>query len=167
MAKENENSNSKLMEKETRLAPAAAPLCQAFVATIPFALLIGWFLLQARQRLTYQCIDGQDDRDCSSIRLIDMATVCLVLAQLWACLAVYLSFFVPKRYEVILEYLEDGRTMIGDVFYEEERTCGKLSNNHYGHVVYPHPNMEVSNNCPPYFLQFFTNLADCVSLNGF
>ena len=129
---------------EPRLAPAAGPLCQAFAATLPLAIVILWFLWEASERPTNVCDENNEQEDCANIRLVDMIAVCLVMAQLWACLAVYLSFFVPKRHEVILEYLEDGRTVIGDVFYRDETKCGRLSMTQFGHVTYPHPSSDVS-----------------------
>lgn len=129
---------------EPRLAPAAGPLFQAVGATIPLAIVIIWFLWEAHERPANLCDEQNVEEDCANIRLGDMTIVCLVMAQLWACLAVYLSFFVPKRHEVILEYLEDGRTLIGDVFYREERKCGRMSTMQFGHVTYPHPCSDVS-----------------------
>ena len=128
---------------EPRLAPAAGPLCQAFASTMPLAMVIVWFLWEAHQLPTNVCDEQIEEEVCANVRLVDMTIVCLIMAQLWACLAVYLSFFVPKRHEVILEYLEDGRTLIGDVFYREETKCGRLSTTHFGHVTYPHPCSEV------------------------
>jgi hypothetical protein len=73
-----------------------------------------------------------------------MTVVCLVIAQLWACLAVYLSFFVPKRHEVVLHYLQDSQKLIGDVVYQEGMMFGQLSLTRCGHVIYPHPCSDVS-----------------------
>jgi hypothetical protein len=51
-------------------------------------------------------------------RVRQMALVYLAFALLWATLAVYLTFYVPRRLALLQRYVDDGDHKLGDVAYE-------------------------------------------------
>jgi hypothetical protein len=144
MSKMQEN-NPVLSKRQYDLQPSTLPLAQSICATVPLAVLILWFMYEAYARPSQQCsqdVNNDEADSCSNLfALGDIIVVTLFVALAWAILCAYLSYFVPRRHALVDEYLTNGKTIIGDVFYSPRQAyhrCGRLTS--YGTVVYPHPN---------------------------
>jgi hypothetical protein len=146
--------NGAKSNRRFELGPSNTPVSQAVLATSPLAGLLLWFLFEASRRPSQSCSTNPenvyDDQlseeivdECShKIALRDMVIVYLVVALCWAILGVYLTYYIPRRQELVNAYLTQGITLIGDVFYNpiKKPWCGILTS--YGTVVYPHPNQK-------------------------
>jgi hypothetical protein len=121
--------------------PVAGHLVQFILASLPIFSLLVYFLWLAYLR-PFEDAASRSDFILAETDLEDMVVVFLVIAQLWGILAVYLSSFVPLRHRLLQSYLTEGRSTLGDVFYEERSSvcCPKQ---HRGHVIYPHPNKDI------------------------
>jgi hypothetical protein len=75
------------------------------------------------------------------IALSDMMGCFLAFLALFSMLAVYLWLFVPKRRQLMQSFLNDGKTVIGDIFYEASSSSNRYASfSKYAFVMYPHPN---------------------------
>lgn len=130
------------------LGSATQPITQFIAATLPFFFLLLWFLLEAHMRPNSSCYDvlvADDDQakttqsaECSKlIPLKQFIYVYLAAEFCWLMLAVYLTFYVPRRHNLVEAYLTQGETVIGDVYFNRKKR-GTVSLTSYGHVVYPH-----------------------------
>jgi hypothetical protein len=139
-----QETRSATPKRQFDLEPSTLPLVQLICATVPLALPILWFMYEAFERPSQQCsqdTENVQDDSCSNLfALVDIIVVTLCVALAWAILCVYLNYYVPRRHALVEEYLTNGKTIIGDVFYSPRKTyrCGHLTS--YGTVVYPHPN---------------------------
>jgi len=106
---------------------------QVWLASAPIFLVLAYFLYAA---------PAYSIADISSV-----VASFLLVAQMWAILAVYLIVYVPRRHRLLKRYVQEGRTVMGDVFVGEDedddknnkRTCcfNLLSrNDHHGRLVY-------------------------------
>jgi len=150
----------------TNLAPAAGPVFQIVLSSLPLALVLAYFLWQASRRPFAQCDAAQKAAieasngggmkgyfmdffdlaidDCfDPVSLTQMVIIFLCLAQMWGLLCVYVSFFIPRRRRLLKEYLNEGVAVLGDVYYELRTYCFGRYFDHVGHVTYPHPNKDV------------------------
>lgn len=128
---------------------------QIICATLPLLALFIYLLYEASQRLDtsdpcnrydQDYDDGVIPDDCGThIRLIDMMILFFVVCILWTTLAAYLSFYIPRRHDLLRMYLEEGKSLLGDVFYEKRLICGGVCGmkDHIGHLTYKHPNYKV------------------------
>lgn len=143
--------------------PSSAPLLakdkgsvlQFILSTVPFAVLLLFFLYEAATRKNepiYQLGDdyyteAQWDQAVEEtgmlIRLLDMVLLTLALFLLWTMFAVYMYTFVPKRRHLIGRYLKEGTIVAADVYYDRSsRLCGSFRD--YGYAVYAHPQYSFS-----------------------
>lgn len=126
------------------------PVVQFIASTIPFALLLLWFLFSAHIRPNEPCYEEPYLYDDDAVRN-DMQDECSRLVPLkqylyifigmlflWSLLALYLSFYVPRRHALIEAYLTQGETVIGDVYYNRMRR-GVLGYSSYGSAIYRNP----------------------------
>lgn len=136
------------------IGSAAQPIQQFIFATLPFFILLLWFLYQAYRRPNTQCYqndpgDFDDDQAknelgeaCSQlIPLVQFVYVFLGVAFCWTLLAVYVTFYIPRRHKLVEAYLRQGETVIGDVIFGRN-TWGIMSLTSYGHVEYTHPDKD-------------------------
>jgi hypothetical protein len=134
------------------------PILQFIATTIPFAILCVWFLYSTARRPYIDCYESVDNvtddniaanysENCSQyVPLKQFAIVFLLLAFLWGLLVAYLLYYVPRRHQLIREYLSHGTTVIGDVYFNRHNKmgglCGRLLSSTqqpaYGYAVYPH-----------------------------
>lgn len=125
------------------LAADSGPVLQVVLASLPFFALLVYFLFSAYAMQTQGCFDSEQQRSgiCDrAVELQDMIVVFMVAAQLWAILSIYIVVYIPKRHRMIQQYLKEGESLIGDVFYEMNTSCGGLRKSHIGQATYPHIN---------------------------
>lgn len=137
-----------------RLAPALSHLAQLILATVPLFFVLCYFLALAAKRPAKQYYQYQDDdvafqnmvnADGPVIDLDYILYVFLAFFVLWACGAVYIGIFVPKRHQLIDAYVTQSETIIGDVKYAPRRNlqffCAlwKRFSPEYAIVTYRHP----------------------------
>jgi hypothetical protein len=129
------------------LGSETQPILQFIAATLPFFFLLLWFLLEAHLRPKSPCYDNVDDdgakenqsKACSKlIPLTQFVYVYMATEFCWMLLAVYLTFYVPRRHNLVEAYLTQGETIIGDVYYNRKKR-GVAALTSYGKVVYPRP----------------------------
>jgi hypothetical protein len=120
------------------------------LATLPFLVLFIYFLVLAAKRPSmhvYNLDDQNDEAEMEEaireagaiIALSDMMGCFLAFLGLFAMLAVYLWLFVPKRRQLMQSFLDEGKTVIGDIFYEASSNR-YASFSKYAFVLYAHPN---------------------------
>lgn len=134
-----------------RLENPRGSVLQFAAATLPFLVLIVYFMYEAALRPSKPLYDLDDavdedtwnkarDESGDMIPLADMVTCILVLFGAFSTLAVYIIVFVPMRRGLMKRYLEDGQVVLGDVDYKEERgTCDCRFLANYAFVSYSHP----------------------------
>lgn len=127
------------------IGPSYIPLIQGVIATIPLALVFGWFTYEAYRISSQDCsVDNEENGGCSHLLALgDMIVICTVVSFFWALVLSYLMYYVPKRHALVHKYLTEGKRTIGDLFYKPRKglgSCGSLSS--YGSIVYPHPNRD-------------------------
>lgn len=128
------------------------PVVQFVVSTLPFLVLLLWFLWTAHKRPNINCYVNADevnddvsasalDEECSQyVPLKQIVWIFLSLELLWGLLAGYLTYYIPRRHSLVEEFLTRGETVIGDVYYTNRKRwipCVGLTS--YGTVVYRHP----------------------------
>jgi hypothetical protein len=127
------------------LAPAASSLTQFVLSTVPFLMLMTYFLILAFQRP--EIYDKGDELGMTLIPLTHMIYVNLTFYGLWSLLFMYLKVFVPRRRQLTETYVYNNNEIIlGDVKYDDARgQCGflgnliaKCRNVDYAYVTYRH-----------------------------
>jgi hypothetical protein len=129
------------------LGSATQPIIQFIVATLPLFFLLLWFLFNARSQVNSSCYDAvaiDDDQalaihvaECSKLIPLEQFLYVYLVAEFgWILLAMYLTFYVPRRHGIINEYLTKGETVIGTVYFNRKKFGLSLTS--YGHVVYEH-----------------------------
>jgi hypothetical protein len=113
------------------------------LATVPFLLVLMYFLYVATQRPYYYSQQDEDD-DEPLMCLMDVLVIFLSFHVLWTLFLAYLVFYIPKRRRFLGRYLSEGETTIGDVIYDESSRLSilgrcRLNYSDYGYAVYPHP----------------------------
>jgi hypothetical protein len=137
-----------------RLSAAGGSFLQMLCATVPILTLLVWFMFRARELVQnppcvpYLAENGRGKMVmvvCEELnQLRQMVAVFLVLAALWALLAVYLTVYVPRRLSLLQRYIDEGNHKLGDVVYERAFSCGGLcGSGHWGHITYQHVNYAV------------------------
>jgi len=127
------------------------PIVQFIAASLPFFLLLLWFLVEAHIRPKSQCYDEDSYYADDDQSIADLQAACSDLIPLeqfvhvflgalfcWTLLAVYLSLYMPRRHNLVKAYLEQGEKIIGNVYYSRKKHAG-LALTATGHVVYPFP----------------------------
>lgn len=114
------------------------------LATIPFLILFLYLLYLAYIRPSlaiYQNNNNQAWQETGAIiPLMDMMGCFLAFLGLFSMLTVYIAIFVKKRRALMKSYLDSGKTVLGDVFYENNSSswkCGSFSK--YAFAMYAHP----------------------------
>lgn len=125
------------------LGSATQPIVQFIAATIPFFVLLLWFVIAAAWRSKTPCYqndaNGNESQECGKlVPLKQFIYVYLAVEFCWMLLAVYLTFYIPRRHNLVETYLTQGETVIGDVYFNRKKR-GFVSLTSYGHAVYPHP----------------------------
>jgi hypothetical protein len=134
------------------LGSATQPIIQFITATLPLFFLLLWFLYSAPARLKSSCYDAVDFADneevasyieeCSKFIPLEQFVIIFLLAEFgWIFLAMYLTFYVPRRHDLVNEYLVRGETVIGTVYFSRKKYGLSLSS--YGHVVYDHDSKRI------------------------
>lgn len=128
---------------------AVGSVLQLWLATVPFFIVFVYFLYLAAVRPSlpiYNIPDNVDDDEVIEgiyaetgriIELMDIVYVFLASLALWTALGVYLMVFVPKRRELMSQYLAPDRVeVLGDVIYGTQQ-CSRFSD--YARAEYLHP----------------------------
>lgn len=129
------------------LGSATQPIIQFIAATFPLFILLLWFLYSAPSHLNSSCYDlfdfSNDEEvanyveECSKFIPLEQFVIIFLLAEFgWFLLAMYLTFYVPRRHDLVNDYLSRGETIIGTVYFNRKKYGLSLSS--YGHVVYEH-----------------------------
>jgi hypothetical protein len=129
------------------LGSATQPIVQFISATLPLFFLLSWFLYSASSHLKSSCYDSvniTDDEEvasyieeCSKFIPLEQFVIIFLLAEFgWILLAMYLTFYVPRRHDLVKDYLVRGESIIGTVYFSRKKYGLSLSS--YGHVVYEH-----------------------------
>ncbi|KAL3937681.1 MAG: hypothetical protein SGARI_002026, partial [Bacillariaceae sp.] len=113
------------------------------LATLPFFLVLVYFLYVVVQRPSYYSQQGEDD-DEPLMCLMDILVVFLSFHVLWTLFLAYLVFYIPKRRRFLGRYLSEGESSMGDVIYDESSRVSilgrcRVNYSDYGFAVYPHP----------------------------
>jgi hypothetical protein len=133
-------------ERRFDAGPSTRPIVQFVAMTIPFFALLVYFLVSTFLRPRSVCYsdDAQVTEEarvsaCSKlIPLKQFAIVYLVVEFVWLLLSIYLSFYIPRRHNLIQAYLSQGETVIGDVYFKKTmRSLASLT--FQGHLVYALP----------------------------
>lgn len=129
------------------LAPATGSVMHVMLTTMPFLVVLIYFLYLAYVRPDHPVYNLGDDytddeyKEATKgnfILLIDILSVFLGFHALATLCAVYLMVFIPKRRHFIGRYLKEGESTIGDVIYD--KTSRRFGGFHdYGYAVYSHP----------------------------
>lgn len=129
------------------LGSATQPIIQFIATTLPLFFLLLWFLYSAPSHLKSSCYDAVDFTDneevasyieeCSKFIPLEQFVIIFLLAEFgWMLLSMYLTFYVPRRHDLIKDYLARGETVIGTVYFSRKKYGLSLSS--YGYAVYDH-----------------------------
>jgi len=139
------------------LAPESGSNVHFCLVTLPILALLVYFLVLAVQRpslaeYNLSMIRDDDvvveqalDAEGPQIPLISMMYVFLSLFVMWSTLAAYLTWFVPRRRDLIFRYHEMGRVVLGDVVHvprgrlRKMATCKRSFAPEYARLTYVHP----------------------------
>lgn len=114
------------------------------MSTIPFLVVLIYFLYTAYHRPYYYSQQSEDDEE-PLMSLMDILIVFLTFHVLWTIFAAYLLFYIPKRRQLLGLFLSDGaEETLGDVIFDETSNapilgCCRFNYQDYGYAVYPHP----------------------------
>ena len=104
-------------------------------------LTLTFLLIETYQRSKlppYVLANAEEGLENYLIDLKGVVFVYLWVALLATVLVVYCLHTVPRKKVLLRKYLEDGESVLGDVFYPEDNTCfGAFP--HYGTVTYGDP----------------------------
>lgn len=128
------------------LTPTGSAL-QVVLTSLPILALLCYFVYLAAVRQSEPCYsevlaDDEVEDACRLIPLIYMIYVYLGCAFLFSLVAGVLSLYVPKRRALIEEYLDKGKSIVGDIHYKASKNQGCCRPAYYGYAVYHHPNYE-------------------------
>mmetsp|Transcript_8319 Transcript_8319/g.12763 ORF Transcript_8319/g.12763 Transcript_8319/m.12763 type:complete len:331 (-) Transcript_8319:84-1076(-) len=142
------------MRVRTFLAPAGGNLMQLMFSSLPMLGVLIYFLYSATIRPSkpiYNIPEDVDD-DAEIQRYIDetgslvplyqMVHIFLGFFVLWSSLAVYITFFVPKRRRLMESYLNSSEVerVVGDIYYKPTRSRCHMTD--YAYAVYAHRRRE-------------------------
>lgn len=134
-----------MRESGQMLAIAASSLIQFVLSTMPFLMLMIYFLILAFQRPGIY-VRG-DELGMTLIPLTHMLFVNLIFYGLWSFLLMYLKVFVPRRRQLTESYVyNNNEVILGDVKYDDTRgrwgfmgnLIARCSNVDYAYVTYRH-----------------------------
>jgi len=127
------------------------PIVQFIAATLPFFLLLLWFVFESHIRLQKPCYNEESyyaDDDATKESLQSACSDLIPLQQFlyvflaalfcWTLLASYLTLYVPRRHNLVQAYLTQGSTVIGDVHFSRTKR-GLVALTTTGYVAYQHP----------------------------
>lgn len=134
------------------LGSASQPIFQFIVATVPLFFLLVWFVINAHSQLQTSCYDEREFYDEASFAMfeeecskyIPLKQFVYVFVSIYFCctlLEMYVLVFVPLRHALINQYLSQGETVIGNVYYKASKHNFILTS--YGHVVYEHESTRI------------------------
>jgi hypothetical protein len=134
----------------TRFGQQSNPSNVKFVlASLPLAILILWFVVEAYRRpekpyynlpsyiTDDYAIRSAAEESGSFVPLMDMCYVVLSFCAAWACLACYFLGYLRAREAMIDRYLEHGKSILGNIVYEQR--CWAFEFRYYGYCSYQHP----------------------------
>ena len=134
------------------LGSASQPTFQFIIATVPLFLLLVWFVVNAHAQLKTSCYDDKVfydeesfaiyEEECS--KFIPLKQFVYVFVTIYFCcilLEMYILVFVPMRHRLINQYLSDGETVIGNVYFKPSKHNMTLTS--HGHVVYEHESKRI------------------------
>jgi hypothetical protein len=130
------------MEPRRFLSGSSGPILQVICSTLPLLSLLIYFLVETAIRASkppYTVTDGTEGyAETSLLPLGDIVFVFLFAALCWSLLAVYITFYIPRRHALVKRFLTEGEAVLGDVFYNDKSMCASV--HHYGQVIYQHVN---------------------------
>ncbi len=127
------------------LARTTSSLTQLVLATVPFFLLLTYFLILSFQRTGIY--ERGEQMKLTLIPLTHMLYVYLSFFFLWTMLFLYLMVFVPNRRKLTESYVtSDNEVVLGDVKFDDTRGrwgclgnfIAKFGNSDYAYVSYRH-----------------------------
>jgi hypothetical protein len=134
------------------LGSTSQPIFQFVGATVPLLFLLVWFVLNAHAQLQTSCYDDKEFYDEQSLakfeaecsKYIPLKQFVYVFVAIYFCcilLEAYILFFVPLRHALIHQYLSQGETVIGNVYYKPSKHNLTLTS--HGHAVYEHESTRI------------------------
>ena len=156
------------------LGSASQPIFQFIIATLPLFVLLIWFVLNAHAQLQTTCYDEKEfydeesfamyEEECSKfIPLEQFVYVFVALYFLCILLEVYILAFVPKRHALIYQYLSEGDTVIGNVYFIPKNQ--NMTFTSHGHIVYEYESKRIRRNVR-IFERYTRELAAILILPG-
>lgn len=140
-----------------KISPATGSNVHLCLASLPVLAMLIYFLFLALKRpslVEYHLAElGDDDgiiqqaldAEGPQIPILHMLYVFLALFVMWSTLAAYLTWFVPRRRDLIFRYHEMGRVVLGDVVHvprgrlRKVMTCNRSFAPEYARLSYLHP----------------------------
>lgn len=127
------------------LGSTSQPIFQFILATVPLFFLLVWFVINAKKQIQTSCYDDKEFYDEESFALfeeecskfIPLKQFVYVFVTIYFCcilLEMYVLVFVPWRHALINQYLSQGETVIGNVYYKTGKHNLTLTS--HAHVVY-------------------------------
>lgn len=121
--------------------PDSKPVWIKVVASFPLLAVLIYFLIETGARSSQPPYsepypqNGGDDDESAQIALPDMLFSVMIVAQLSSVITVFVMFVFPLKLELLQRFVDEGQTILGDVYFDENYTCIKP----YGEVTYAHP----------------------------
>ena len=119
------------------------------LATLPLFIVLVYFIVEAYLRptkpfynlpayMTDDAVIRQAAIDSGSlVPLMDMCYVLLSFCVAWTMAACYFLGYLGQRHAIIEQFLEEGKSIIGNVVHEER--CWAFEFRYYGYCSYTHP----------------------------
>jgi hypothetical protein len=156
------------------LGSTSQPIFQFIIATTPLFFLLVWFLFNAHAQIQSSCYEEKEfydeesfatfEEECGKyIPLKQFVYVFVSIYFLSILLEVYILVFVPLRHALINEYISQGETVIGNVYYNPSKHNMTLTS--HGHVVYEHESKRIRRKVQ-IFERYTRELAAILTLPG-
>ena len=116
----------------------ARPAWMKVVATLPLLGVLIYFLIDAGARISAYQNGNNNVNDGSAAAYIDLREMLfafMLVAQISSIITVHVMFVFPLKHELLKRFVDEGQTILGDVYFDENYKCIKP----YGEVTYAHP----------------------------
>ena len=138
----------------TQLAPASGSFAQLVLATLPLLCVLIYFLILAHRRPNEDPYDEEEGGE-PLLEMTDVLYTFMAALVAWSSLGVYLSFYVPKRRDLIEQFDVRGYSVMGDVYFrprsgltgllESIFCCGCFGRGETAILTYAHPDQDAAN----------------------
>lgn len=109
--------------------PDSRPAWVKVVATFPILALLIYFLIDTGARRS------KEDDGSAYLDLSEMLFAFMLVAQISSIITVNVTSVFPLKHELLKRFVDEGQTILGDVYFDENYKCVKP----YGEVTYAHP----------------------------